>query len=566
MIDSEKQNLLKSTIRKYYDFSAADPIGESLVFRIETFEHYPDQYFDAMAKELDSLGFLAFTNAGTDNEIVVVRRPELSNDLKLKVFLFIATVASVFYFGYTYQVSYSGLNNPLENIAYDLVFFVLPISVILAGREAGKYVALKKNGMSYSLPIFIPDPLGIGTMGIINTPNRPYISRKAMVEAGSYSLIFGFLISTVFLLIGSFLTLSFPPSAPIVNSPAETIGTPLIMQFVGNRLIPSNGILDPLAFAGWTGIVTTSLNALPLGFLDGGIISSTIMGRRAIYLSYLSVMVIIGLGILYPPWIILAVFALLVGLRGPQALNNITGIRPNTKMLAAISFIILLVGIAPFPFHASVNTFQTDISQEYFVVYPGHQNISFDISVNNTGQSTIVPAFEISPTVSFILSGASRSITPGKMISYALQVNLSNQLSPGFNHFYTTVYSGSYHQTLDILVLDVNLSHSAAFNNNNPYNTHVKENDTFNLTLNVSASENLSILSMGGPNLTFSYFIGNNAITLNKGVELLFPQISVTPNNPLILNLRADSVPSYWYIIAYDGNYNATFARIMVTG
>ena len=123
MIDSEKQNLLKSTIRKYYDFSAADPIGESLVFRIETFEHYPDQYFDAMAKELDSLGFLAFTNAGTDNEIVVVRRPELSNDLKLKVFLFIATVASVFYFGYTYQVSYSGLNNPLENIDYDLVFF-----------------------------------------------------------------------------------------------------------------------------------------------------------------------------------------------------------------------------------------------------------------------------------------------------------------------------------------------------------------------------------------------------------------------------------------------------------
>ena len=151
------------------------------------------------------------------------------------------------------------------------------------------------------------------------------------------------------------------------------------------------------------------------------------------------------------------------------------------------------------------------------------------------------------------------------MISYALQANLSNQLSPGFNHFYTTVYSGSYHQTLDILILDVNLSHSAAFNSNNPYNTHVKENSTFNLTLNVSASENLSILSMGGPNLTFSYFIGKSTITSNKGVELLFPQISVTPNNPLSLNLRADSVPSYWYIIAYDGNYNATFAKIMVT-
>jgi membrane-associated protease RseP (regulator of RpoE activity) len=565
MIDSEKQNLLKSAIGKYYEFSAVDLIGESLVFRIETFDHYPEQYFDAMVKELDKLGFLAFTNAGTDNEIVVVRRPELSNNLKMKVILFIATVASVFYFGYTYQVSYSGLNNPLENIAYDLVFFVLPISVILAGREVGKYVALKKNGMSYSLPIFVPDPLGIGTMGIINTPNRPYISRKAMVESGSYSLIFGFLISIVFLLIGSFLTFYFPPMAPIVNTPAETIGTPLIMQFVGNRLIPSNGILDPLAFAGWIGIVTTSLNALPLGFLDGGIISSTIMGRRAIYFSYLSIMVIIGLGILYPPWIILAVFALLVGLRGPQALNNITKIRLNTKMLVAISFTILLVGIAPFPFHASANKFQTEISQQYFVVYSSQQNINFNISVNNIGQSTIVPAFEITPTVSFILSGASRTIAPGKMITYTLEANLSNQLSLGFNHFYTTVYSGSYSQTLEILVLDVNLSNSVTFNNNNPYNIPVKENETFNLTLKVSAPENVSILSMGGPNLTFSYFVESHPITLNKSIEYLFPQILVTPSNPLKLSLRADSIPSYWYIVAYDGNYNATYAKINVT-
>ena len=58
---------------------------------------------------------------------------------------------------------------------------------------------------------------------------------------------------------------------------------------------------------------------------------------------------------------------------------------------------IKLVLLAPFPLHTSTNSFNVDVSQQYFLLYNGGRNsINFNISVNNTGQSTIVPAFEIS--------------------------------------------------------------------------------------------------------------------------------------------------------------------------
>lgn len=572
MIEREEQKKLEEIVTQYFEFSSLEVTGESVTFRVPSFHFQPEQNFNLLSRELDKQGYLTFTSTGDVDEIIVMPKPPSrgKRESRIKLVLFIVTVLSILYFGYTYQVSYQGLSNPVGSFLSSLLFYLLPLSVILAGREASKYAAMKRNGMQYSLPIFIPNPLGIGSMGTINTPNKPYVSKRAMVEAGSFSIIAGFLISTVFLVIGSLTTYNFPPSAPIVNSPVQTIGSPLIMQFIVNRLIPSNGILDPLALAGWSGIVITAFNALPLGFLDGGLIASALFGRNATYLSYFSILVIVGLGIIYPPWIILAVFALLVGLRGPQPLNNLSRLKFNTKVIAAVSFAIIVVGVAPFPFHAGINTFQASTSQEYFLVHGSQDSIQLNVTVNNTGLSTIVPAFEVSPSVEFQLSGESRSISPGSQFNYTMNFLLPKGLPLGFNHYEITVYSGSYFKTLDVTIMKVNTTPALLFDNNIPYTFAPNTNGMVLLNLTSAMPDSLYIVSIGGPNISFSYYPQNNfsritysqnlAYILSSPNELASSNITLDPGIPLTLTFKLTSIPAYWYIVAYDSNYNAAIA------
>ena len=573
MIEKEEQKELEDIVKKYYEFTSLEKSGDSVTFRVPTFHLQPEQNFSLLSRDLDKKGYLTFTSTGDVDEIIVMPKPpdREKNDGRIKLALFVATLLSILYFGYTYQVSYEGSSDPIGSFLNSLIFFLLPISVILAGREASKYAAMKRNGMHYSWPIFVPNPLGIGSMGTINTPNKPYVSKNAMIEAGSFSIITGFAISTVFLIIGSLTTYNFPPSVPIVNSPVQTIGAPLIMQVIVNRLIPSNGILDPLALAGWAGIVITAFNALPLGFLDGGLISSAIFGRNATYLSYFSIVVIVALGIIYPPWIILAVFALLVGLRGPQPLNNLTKVRANTKALAAISFAIIVVGVAPFPFHAGINTFDASASQQYFLIYGNQNNVYFNVTVNNTGQSTIVPAFEISPSVTFELSGQSRSISPGSQYNYSMNLNLSPKMPLGFNDFQITVYSGSNFRTMDLNILKVNTTTALTFNNTTPYLFTPGKTGNFTLYLISAVPDSIYIVSIGGPNLTFSYYLQSNLSRISYNQNLAYILSSPSPTSPsnitveagslLPLEFKLNSSPNYWYIVAYDSHYNAAIAQ-----
>ena len=292
---SESIDGIKAAVARYYDISSISELDDSVVIKTQNLDDYPEEYFDRLVRDLEAMGYIAFTNGSLSDEIIIIDKPRQSDNKFLKLLLLAASLVSTAYFGVVYQTSYFPASGLAGNIFSGIIFFLLPLSVVLGAREAGKYVALKKNGMSYTFPIFVPDPLGIGTMGIINAPSKPYTSRKAMIEIGSYSLLFGLVISTIFYVLGSVLTFYYPPSAAVVNSPVERIGSPILLQIISMGMVPSNGILDPLALAGWAGLITTAFNALPLGFLDGGLISSAVFGKRSVYLSYLSVLAILGL-------------------------------------------------------------------------------------------------------------------------------------------------------------------------------------------------------------------------------------------------------------------------------
>lgn len=57
-------------------------------------------------------------------------------------------------------------------------------------------------------------------------------------------------------------------------------------------------LLSPLAVAGWCGCVTTALNLLPVGSLDGGRMFQAAYGRQALALSSFFTYVGLGLGLI----------------------------------------------------------------------------------------------------------------------------------------------------------------------------------------------------------------------------------------------------------------------------
>ena len=567
---SESIDGIKAAVARYYDISSISELDDSVVIKTQNLDDYPEEYFDRLVRDLEAMGYIAFTNGSLSDEIIIIDKPRQSDNKFLKLLLLAASLVSTAYFGVVYQTSYFPASGLAGNIFSGIIFFLLPLSVVLGAREAGKYVALKKNGMSYTFPIFVPDPLGIGTMGIINAPSKPYTSRKAMIEIGSYSLLFGLVISTIFYVLGSVLTFYYPPSAAVVNSPVERIGSPILLQIISMGMVPSNGILDPLALAGWAGLITTAFNALPLGFLDGGLISSAVFGKRSVYLSYLSVLAILGLGVIYPPWIVLAVFALLVGSRGPQPLNNHFRLRSNAKVLAAVALVVIVVGIAPFPFQTSLNSFTVSASQLNFVAYQGNSSVAVNMEINNTGSSTMVPAFEISPSVAFTLSGRSKSITPGQGYNYSLDLNTSGSVRPGFNQFTISVYSGSVVKTFSVIVLSVNLTRAFMFNNQAPLSMSVNKSQQFSISLTPPANSNLSVVSLVSPAVNYTYFV-----PLAQGLLAESVNGSVVPIKPFSLNAHLSSTTlnltfvmphlvDVWEIVAYNSTYSAAVAYIQV--
>jgi hypothetical protein len=138
------------------------------------------------------------------------------------------------------------------------------------------------------------------------------------------------------------------------------------------------------------------------------------------------------------------------------------------------------------------------------------------------------------------------------------------------------VFSGNYFRTLPLTVLKVNTTPALLFNNNIPYRMHPDANGTVHLNLTTAIPDSLYLLSIGGPNITFSYFPQNNfskvtytqnmAYILSSPSESQSSNLTITRGAPLMLTFQLNSHPSYWFIIAYDSHYTAAIAEYYPSG
>lgn len=207
----------------------------------------------------------------------------------------------------------------ITNWQYGLTYAILILS-FLSAHEFGHYFAARYHNVKTTLPYYIPFPvpitLNFGTFGAIIRIKQPIPSRKALFDIGITGPIAGFIVSTIFLIIG---LIFLPSKADILAIHPEYIlqnggnipntglhfGNTLMYSLLSNLIVPAGKFIPPMneiyhfpfLNVGWFGLFVTSMNLLPIGQFDGGHIFYSMFGTKIHYrIALITMWVMIVLG------------------------------------------------------------------------------------------------------------------------------------------------------------------------------------------------------------------------------------------------------------------------------
>jgi membrane-associated protease RseP (regulator of RpoE activity) len=182
------------------------------------------------------------------------------------------------------------------------LWYSVPALAILGSHEMGHYLACRYYGINASLPYFIPAPILsiFGTLGAVIRIREPLRTKRMLFDIGVAGPIAGFVLAVPALVIGMAWSrvVRLPQNLPgTIN-----LGEPWLFQIV-KRMVFGNlphGLdvnMHPMVLAAWFGMFATALNLLPIGQLDGGHIAYANLGRRANLVTYVTLAIMLVLGV-----------------------------------------------------------------------------------------------------------------------------------------------------------------------------------------------------------------------------------------------------------------------------
>ena len=234
-----------------------------------------------------------------------------------------------------------------------LIFFSVPLLLILGVHEMGHYYASKKHHVDASLPYFIPlpPPFLLGTFGALISTHEPIPNRKALLDIGVAGPLCGFLVAIPISLIGFFLMQQSPIPLP-TNETNLSLMPPLLLQWMQSLfLLEGNYVIHPTLFAGWVGIFLTAVNLLPAGQLDGGHVARAILKEKHKYISWVVIFILAALSFFYTGWLMFAIIILVfIGTQHQPPLNELTPLDTRRKLLGLAILLIFILSFAPIPF------------------------------------------------------------------------------------------------------------------------------------------------------------------------------------------------------------------------
>lgn len=197
----------------------------------------------------------------------------------LPLLLIVLTFASTWYVGLGMVEHPAG--HPVQ--LWEGAYFSLPLMAILLAHEFGHFIAARIHGVDVSPPYFIPVPIMLlGTMGAVIRMRGAIGRRDALFDIGASGPLAGFAVALPVLIYG------------LATSPVHAIGDPSGYIIEGRGLLYTailytlhgpiaegfDVFLNPIAFAGWAGMLVTMINLIPVGQLDGGHVAYALFGER----------------------------------------------------------------------------------------------------------------------------------------------------------------------------------------------------------------------------------------------------------------------------------------------
>src|SRR5262249_41690204 len=159
---------------------------------------------------------------------------------------------------------------------------------------------------------------------------EPIPQKRMLFDIGIAGPIAGFVVAVPALVIG--IAMSHLVRLPADQSNMLELGEPLLFKLAswllwGTQPDGYSLNMHPMAFAAWFGLVATALNLFPIGQLDGGHISYSVLGGRAsTYVTFATVAITIGLSSFATSWVVWTVLTVAMlfvfGPRHPRVVDE----------------------------------------------------------------------------------------------------------------------------------------------------------------------------------------------------------------------------------------------------
>ncbi len=411
---------LRSEVATYFPVYETRLTPNSLILLVHVDPANLEERFDRLRQALWAKFYVAqVRREGGEYLVEIVRRPPrrpwgLTVNLVLLAITILTTVAA----GAFLWVAYVGGSTlGPSDFLWGGITFALPLLGILGLHELAHYLTARRHHVEASLPFFIPVPppfLIFGTFGAFISLREPIPDKKALLDIGASGPLAGFALSVPITLFGMFLSAHSPvlsvancgPSFAGVDYGSFVFGTTSFFWWLLGQFLPVNLVnLSPVALAGWVGILVTAINLLPAGQLDGGHVFRALLGDRSRYVSYAATILLFGLGFLYEGWFIFAVLILLLGLRHPPPLNDLTPLDGRRWVLGGLAAFVLVGGFVLVPIATPTNAFALENPASGPAPLPPGYALAENLSVQIVNQDGIPHGYLVNASVVKVVQG-----------------------------------------------------------------------------------------------------------------------------------------------------------------
>ncbi|MCL5097444.1 MAG: site-2 protease family protein [Candidatus Omnitrophica bacterium] len=237
--------------------------------------------------------------------------------------------------------------------------YALALMLILGAHELGHYITARRYGIRVTPPFFIPVPFALGTFGAFIKIKSVSPTRRAVFDVAVAGPLAGLVFAIPALLIGIGNSKVVPVESTVGGMHVGLhLGSSFMMAMLaklalgpavteGHRLL-----LDPMAFAGWLGLLVTALNLLPIGQLDGGHMTHALFGgRRGHSISVAGLVMLFALALFVWPGLMLWAFVVwfIAGTYDMPPANDLMPLNASRRALGYCMYLLLAMILVPVP-------------------------------------------------------------------------------------------------------------------------------------------------------------------------------------------------------------------------